>query len=134
MEATSRRKELLTVQEAARLKNVHPKAIYYGLAEGKLTRHEQYGRILLDAAEVAAYQPRAGGLRGKLGQAPVDQPRPLSATAALFASWEAEDTTDDPEELARRQRDGDELLAALNESPLSLRWVELPDLPDGDAA
>lgn len=34
-------------------------------------------------------------------------------TLALFAQWEAEYATDDPEELARRQREGDELMEAL---------------------
>ena len=46
---------------------------------------------------------------------------PLSPTAALFAKWAEEDKTDDPEEIARRQRDGDELLAALQANPLSFR-------------
>lgn len=30
---------------------------------------------------------------------------------ALFAKWESEDATDDPEEIARRQREGDEMIA-----------------------
>jgi len=54
----------------------------------------------------------------------------LSPTAALFAKWAEEDRTDDPEEIARRQRDGDELLAALQANPLSFR---VPILSDGDA-
>lgn len=54
----------------------------------------------------------------------------LSPTAALFAQWAEEDRTDDPEELARRQRDGDELLAALQANPLSFR---VPVLSDEDA-
>ena len=56
--------------------------------------------------------------------------RSLSPTAALFAKWAEEDKTDDPEELARRQRDGDELLAALQANPLSFR---VPTLSDEDA-
>ena len=36
-----------------------------------------------------------------------------NAMLALFAHWEAEDSTDDPKELARRQQEGDELMAAL---------------------
>lgn len=39
--------------------------------------------------------------------------KPVDPTLALFAQWEAEYTTDDPEELARREREGDELMAAL---------------------
>ena len=40
-------------------------------------------------------------------------PKPDNAMLALFAQWDAEDATDDPEELARRQREGDELMANL---------------------
>ncbi len=36
-----------------------------------------------------------------------------NAMLALFAQWEVEDATDDREELVRRQREGDELMAAL---------------------
>lgn len=52
-------------------------------------------------------------------------------TLALFAQWDAEDATDDPAEIARRQADGDALLAALRAAPLSLRSV---DLENPDAA
>ena len=31
----------------------------------------------------------------------------------LFAEWQAEDHTDDPEELARREREGEEFMQAL---------------------
>lgn len=37
-------------------------------------------------------------------------------TLALFAQWEVEDTVTGPEDLAVRQREGDELLAALREN------------------
>jgi excisionase family DNA binding protein len=50
---------LITVQEAAQRLNVTDKAIYSALANGSLTRHEQWGRVLVDAEEVAAYTPRA---------------------------------------------------------------------------
>ncbi len=50
----------MTVQDAAVMLNVSPKAIYYLLAKGKLTRHEQFGRVVLEKAEIAVYQPRAG--------------------------------------------------------------------------
>jgi hypothetical protein len=46
-------------------------------------------------------------------------------TLALFAQWAEEDKTDDPEEIARRQREGDELLAALQNNRLSLRRVDV---------
>lgn len=46
-------------------------------------------------------------------------------TLALFAQWDLEDATDDPEEITRRQQDGDELLASLRDNPLTLRRVTL---------
>lgn len=55
--------ELVTVQDAAALLNVSPKAIYYALTENKLTRHEKFGRVVLEKREVEAYQPRAGANR-----------------------------------------------------------------------
>ena len=54
---------LITVQEAAGKAGVSVKAIYYALTEGNLTRHEQYGRVLVDKQEIEAYQPRAYGDR-----------------------------------------------------------------------
>ena len=50
---------------------------------------------------------------------------PLTPTAALFAQWTEEDRTDDPEEIARRQREGDGLLARLQENRLSLHCVNV---------
>lgn len=55
--------KFITVQEAADRLSITPKAVYYAIAEGKLTRHEQYGRVLLNEAEVAAYVPRGGNDR-----------------------------------------------------------------------
>lgn len=55
--------ELITVQDAATQLKVSPKAVYYALAEGKLTRHERFGRVLLDKSEVVTYRPRAGAER-----------------------------------------------------------------------
>lgn len=51
---------LITVQEAASRLGISAKALYYAITEGKLTRHEQFGRVLLDEKEVSAYKPRAG--------------------------------------------------------------------------
>lgn len=56
----------------------------------------------------------------------------LSPTAALFAEWAAEDATDDPDEIARRQQEGDALLSALRENPLSFRRVAVGEAEDGD--
>lgn len=39
---------------------------------------------------------------------------PADSLKALFASWAAEDQTDDPEEIARRQRDWEELARNLD--------------------
>ena len=57
----------------------------------------------------------------------------LSPTRRLFARWAEEDATDDSEEVARRQREGDELLASLRDHPLSLRRVDVSDW-SGEAA
>lgn len=58
-----------------------------------------------------------------------DFPMPLTAqadpTLALFAKRAEEDRTDDPEEIARRQRDAAELLARLQENRLSLHCVNV---------
>lgn len=39
---------------------------------------------------------------------------PGEATRALFAAWEAEDATDDPEEIAAREREWEEFKANIN--------------------
>ncbi len=49
----------------------------------------------------------------------------VSPTAALFAQWAIEDATDDPEEIARRQKEGDELLENLQKYPFSLRRADV---------
>jgi len=45
---------------------------------------------------------------------PEEKAAPGNSLQQLFAQWDAEDATTDPEELARRQRDWEELKAALN--------------------
>jgi hypothetical protein len=40
--------------------------------------------------------------------------RPGDRTLALFAQWEAEDATDDPEEIARRNREWEEFKSNIN--------------------
>lgn len=40
-------------------------------------------------------------------------PRPNDATIALLEQWDREDATDDPEELARRSKEGEEFMASL---------------------
>jgi len=52
-------------------------------------------------------------------------PGPGATTLALFARWEAEDGTDDPEEIAARTREWEELKANLEANTLSLRVPEL---------
>lgn len=62
-------RDLITVQEAAARLDMTTKGVYFALREGLLTRYEQYGRIVLDAAEVAAYVPRGGAGRPSKRQA-----------------------------------------------------------------
>ena len=50
---------------------------------------------------------------------PVHLP-PADAMAALFAQWDAEDPITGPEDAAARQREGDELMAALQANRFSL--------------
>jgi hypothetical protein len=107
-----------------------------------LTPSEYAARILddhlpalLDAKPVK--QEAAPCEKAEAGDAPADAPRlkpphPLngrdgfySPTLALFDAWALEDATDDPEELERRQREGDELLASLANSPVRFREVVL---------
>jgi excisionase family DNA binding protein len=49
--------ELLTIQEAMEKLKISRSAIYQAMEAGKLTRHEMYGKPLLDADEVARYRP-----------------------------------------------------------------------------
>ena len=56
---------------------------------------------------------------------PTSTTSPLSPTAALFAQWAEEDKTDDPEEIARRQKEGNDLLANLQANRLSLHRVDV---------
>jgi len=44
--------EMLTVQEAAKRKGVTDARVYQWLADGRLTRHERYGRTLVDVSEL----------------------------------------------------------------------------------
>jgi hypothetical protein len=50
--------------------------------------------------------------------------QPGAATLALFARWEAEDATDDPQEIAARTREWEELKANLEAGRISLRTPE----------
>lgn len=59
----------------------------------------------LPAAAAAGTGPAPGS--------PAAQPGSL---AALFARWEEEDRTDDPEEIARREKEWEEFARAMNES------------------
>lgn len=45
------------------------------------------------------------------------------ATLDLLAAWDAEDETDDPAEITRRQREWEELRKSMNENSLSGRPV-----------
>ena len=47
-------------------------------------------------------------------------PKPDQATLDLLAKWEAEDATDDPEELARREREAEEFMQNLARNRLEM--------------
>lgn len=51
---------------------------------------------------------------------PTAAERPISPMVALFAQWAAEDPVTGPEDAAARQREGDELMAALQANRMSL--------------
>lgn len=59
LEGENRRLELLTIKQAAERLKISDKAVYYAVQTGKLTRHEQYGKVLVSTEEVDAYKPRA---------------------------------------------------------------------------
>ena len=54
---------LITVPEAAQHLRISRSAVYAAIAAGRLTRYEQYGRVLVAAEEVASYRPIAGAGR-----------------------------------------------------------------------
>ena len=87
-------------------------------------RHGQTPEAVIDA--FVEREATEGKTKSTDFPPPMVQPDP---TLALFAKRAEEDRTDDPEEIARRQRDGDELLAALQANPLSFR---VPVLPESD--
>lgn len=72
-----------------------------------VTEAEYASRLLEQSLSAAAAPP-----------APADQ-----ATLDLLARWDAEDATDDPAELARRQREWERFKRAMNENSLSGRPV-----------
>ena len=80
-----------------------PPEVEGALAEEARQRGITLERLALDRLR----QPTPGGV------VPAAAPKRGDAMLALFAQWDAEDETDDPEELARRQRDSDELMASL---------------------
>lgn len=47
-------------------------------------------------------------------------PHPNQATLDLLAKWKAEDHTDDPEELARREAEGEEFMQSLAKSRMEM--------------
>ena len=52
---------------------------------------------------------------------PLPKTKGANSLAELFAQWEAEDATDDPAEIARRQKEWEELKQAMNENRGSYR-------------
>jgi excisionase family DNA binding protein len=52
---------LLTVQEAATERAVSRARIYQWINEGRLTKHEKYGRTLVSRIELSEIEARQGG-------------------------------------------------------------------------
>ena len=75
---------------------------------------------LRSEAERRGLEPEAYAV-GLLEQQLAVRTNPDNSLARLFAKWDAEDATDDPAEIARRQRAWDEIRKALNESHGSYR-------------
>ena len=73
---------------------------------------------LLAAAEVQGLDPVECARRVLHDHLPLlrsaEKPTAKDPTIALFEEWEAEDATDDPEEIARRIQEWEELKAGLN--------------------
>lgn len=69
--------EMITVQEAALRKGVRATAIYNAIERGALVTTEVFGRKVLRAADVDAYQPGSyGGVkRAKLPRGPGRRPK-----------------------------------------------------------
>ena len=61
--------EMITVQDAAKRRGVTDARVYQWLAEGRLTRHERFGRVLVDAGELdsLAELPRGPKSRKRKG-------------------------------------------------------------------
>ena len=76
---------------------------------------------LRDEAERRGVEPEIYALSLIERQLESQAVSPSNSLARLFAQWEAEDATNDPEELARRQRDWEELKQALNANHGSYR-------------
>ena len=60
---------------------------------------------------------------GKLIDAALEQKAgtlPNQATLELLAQWDKEDETDDPQEIARRQREGEEFMRSLAQSRIDM--------------
>jgi len=53
--------DLLTVQAAATKREVSRARIYQWINEGRLTKHEIYGRTLVSRAELESLEARQGG-------------------------------------------------------------------------
>lgn len=68
-------------------------------------------------ARLQAEAARRGVSPDQLAQSLIAEHLPKAESggslAALFAEWAAEDATDDPEELARRQEEGEEFMRSL---------------------
>jgi hypothetical protein len=57
--------EMITVQDAAKRKGVTDARVYQWLSEGRLTRHERFGRVVVDSGELDALAALPRGPKGR---------------------------------------------------------------------
>jgi hypothetical protein len=57
--------DLITLDQAAKLRSVTRPAISYLVSQGKLKRFEMFGRVLVNRKEVIEYKPSKGGRPAK---------------------------------------------------------------------
>ena len=84
-----------------------PLEVGTALAEDARRRETTPEQIITESLRQTYVAPRVSPPAGE---------KPVSAMVALFAQWEAEDPVTGPEDAAERQREGDELMAALQAS------------------
>jgi excisionase family DNA binding protein len=57
--------EMITVQDAAKRKGVSDARVYQWLADGRLTRHEKFGRVVVDVGELDSLTEQKRGPKSR---------------------------------------------------------------------